>query len=252
MRALGAILLWLAAAAPAAAEEVVAALSQTRVAITTSFQGSEIFIYGAIRRTAPPPEGALDVIVAVNGPSAPVIVRKKERRFGIWVNDEGVRVDAAPSFYAVASTRPLEKAVSHVEDLRHKIGLEHAVRLIGETHYERYPEDYREAVIRLREDAGLYFEDPGGVRMRAETLFSTSIDLPAQLVEGDYRARIFLLRDREVIDIDEREIAVRKVGLERWIYTMSREQSLIYGLLSIAVALAAGWLASTFFRIFFP
>jgi uncharacterized protein (TIGR02186 family) len=252
LRALGAILLWLAAAAPAAAEEVVAALSQTRVAITTSFQGSEIFIYGAIRRTAPPPEGALDVIVAVNGPSAPVIVRKKERRFGIWVNDEGVRVDAAPSFYAVASTRPLEKAVSHVEDLRHKIGLEHAVRLIGETHYERYPEDYREAVIRLREDAGLYFEDPGGVRMRAETLFSTSIDLPAQLVEGDYRARIFLLRDREVIDIDEREIAVRKVGLERWIYTMSREQSLIYGLLSIAVALAAGWLASTFFRIFFP
>lgn len=252
-RALAAALLWLAALAPAAAEEVVAALSQTRVEITTRFGGSEIFIFGAIRREAPPPEGGpLDIAVVLIGPSAPVIVRKKERRFGIWVNDAGVEVDAAPSFYAVSTTRPFDEVVSHTENLRHRIGLEHAVRLIGDSRAERYPADYREAVIRLRQAAGVYFEQPGGVTVERDTLFSTSIALPAQLVEGDYRARIFLLRDRSVIDMTEQTIAVRKVGFERWIYTMAKEQSLLYGLLSIAVALAAGWLASTFFRIFFP
>jgi uncharacterized protein (TIGR02186 family) len=252
LRALAALVLWLAAL-PAAAEEVVAGLSQTRVAITTGFSGSEIFIYGAVKREAPPPrDRQLDVIVAVEGPSTPVVVRKKERRFGIWVNGPGIEVDAAPSFYAVATTRPFERAVSHVEDLRHRIGLDHAVRLIGPATAETYPEDYREAVIRLRKREGLYFEAPGGVALTDETLFRTRIALPAKLVEGDYRARIFLLRDREVIDIDEETIAVRKVGLERWIFSMAQERPLLYGLLSIAVALAAGWLASAFFRIFFP
>ncbi len=249
---LAALALWLAFR-PAAAEEVVAALSRSEVAITTRFEGSEILIFGAVKREAPAPEEApLDVVVVLIGPSSPVVVRKKERRFGIWVNDEGVTVDAAPSLYAVASSRPLDQVVSHTENLRHRIGLDHAVRLIGETTAERYPEDYRQALIRIRRDRGAYFEAPGGVQIEQDTLFSTAIALPAQLVEGDYRVRIFLIRDQRVIDQTEQTIAVRKVGFERWIYSMAREQSAIYGLASIAVALLAGWLASAFFRVFFP
>ncbi|MEL6217428.1 MAG: TIGR02186 family protein [Pseudomonadota bacterium] len=252
MRLLAVILLWLAAV-PSSAEEVVAALSQNRVAITTGFDGSEIIIYGAVKREKPAPDsGPLDVLVAVTGPSEPVIVRKKERRFGIWVNDQGVQVDAAPSLYAIASTRGFRQVISHTEDLRYKIGIDHVVRLIGDSFDEEYPEDYREAVIRLRKDQGLYFEQPGTVTVTEDTLFRTAIALPAQLVEGDYRARIFLLRDRAVVDVVEQTISVRKVGLERWIYTMAKEQSALYGIISIAVALAAGWLASAFFRVFFP
>ncbi len=80
-----------ASAAPAAEERVIAGLSQTHVSITTDFSGSEIFIYGAIAREAPRPKGwPLDIIVAVTGPSQPVIVRKKDRHFGIWINGPGV------------------------------------------------------------------------------------------------------------------------------------------------------------------
>ncbi|GMG81841.1 TIGR02186 family protein [Paralimibaculum aggregatum] len=249
---LAAFLLALVAAWPAAAEEVVAALNQTRVAITTSFDGSEIFIYGAIKRDAPEAEGELNVVITLIGPSAPVVVRKKIRQFGIWVNDPGVQVDAAPSFYAVASTRPLREALSYTDDLRHRISIDHAVRLIGDTQAERYPEDYRAAVMRLRRQGGLYTEQSGAVSVAEATLFSTSIRLPAQLIEGDYRARIFITRDKAVVDHVEKTIAVRKIGLERWIYVMAKDHALIYGLLSLAIALAAGWLASTFFRIFFP
>ncbi|MEM1346426.1 MAG: TIGR02186 family protein [Pseudomonadota bacterium] len=249
-----ALVLVLALLAPLAeAEEIVARLSQTRIAITTGFSGSEIFIYGAVRRQAPiPEEGTLDVIVALTGPSRPVVVRKKERRFGIWINDAGVKVDAAPSFYAVSTTRPFAEAISFTDDLAYGVGIDHAVRLIGETDDAVYPEDYRRAVIRLRRAAGLYVERPGGVELIDDTLFQTQIALPAQLVEGDYRARVLLLRDKQVIDVYESTIAVRKAGLERWIYRMAQEQSLLYGLLSIAVALAAGWLASAAFRFILP
>ena len=44
-------------------------------------------------------------------------------------------------------------------------------------------------------------------------------------------------------------IYVRKVGLERFLYTLSRQQPLVYGLMSLAIAIFAGWSASTVFRL---
>ncbi len=250
-----ATLIW-APAAPvagqAAEETVIAGLSQTHVSITTDFSGSEIFIYGAIKRDAPvPKDWPLDVIVAVTGPLEPVIVRKKERKFGIWVNDAGVKVDEAPSLYAVATTGPFRDIISFTDDFRYKVGIENLVHFIGETDDVEFKEGYPEALLRLRRAAGIYFELIGAVKVTEETLFETRIRLPANLVEGDYRARIFLLRDKAVVDVFESSIEVRKVGLERWIYTMAQEQSALYGILSILVALTAGWLASAFFRVVF-
>lgn len=233
-------------------EQVIAGLSQNQISITTDFDGSELFIYGAIKRFAPPPPGDLDVVIVVVGPSRPVVIRKKVRRFGIWLNGPGVEVDRAPSFYAISTSRPFRDVVSHTDDQRYRIGLDYAVQLIGETDDETYPEDFRRAAIRLNRAKGLYFEQTGGVTIEQETLFQTRVGLPAQLVEGDYLARIFLVRDNRVVDLHERVIGVRKVGLERWIYTMAQEQAALYGILSIAVALLAGWLASAFFRYFFP
>ena len=133
--------------------------------------------------------------------------------------------------------------------MRYKVGLDHLVRLIGTPRDLEYPEEYRQAAIRLRREAGLYTQLPGAVKLTEQTLFETRIRLPANLYEGDYRARIFLLRDREVVDVFEDSIQVRKVGLERWIYAMAHERSALYGLGSILLALGAGWVASTAFRM---
>lgn len=105
-------------------ETVVLGLSQDQVAITATFDGSEILVFGAVKRDAPAPPEPLDVVIAISGPSEPVIVRKKSRRFGIWVNTAAVEIDIAPSFYAVATTRPLAQALSQTEDLRHRISLD--------------------------------------------------------------------------------------------------------------------------------
>ena len=241
-----------AAAAPGdpapIAHRIVAALSQNRVSITANFSGSQIFVFGAIRRGAME-DGPLDVAVTIAGPSTPTLVRRKERVAGIWINRDQVLVDEAPSFYAIAATGPLAEVLSHTDDLRHRIGINNLVRLIGAPADVAEPETFRESVIRLRREEGLYVELPGAVRTVENTLFAVDVTLPANLVEGDYRARVFLLRDRAVIDTFETAIAVRKVGLERWIYALSRERPAIYGLLSIAVALLAGWGASEAFRL---
>ncbi len=188
--ALLAVLFGAPAAGQVAEEKVIAGLSQTHVSITTDFSGSEIFIYGAIKRESPAPEGwPLDVIVAVTGPLEPVIVRKKERRLGIWVNDAGVKVDAAPSLYAVATTGPFRDIISFTDDFRYKVGIENLVHYIGETDDVEFKEGYPEALVRLRRAQGIYFELTDGVKVIDETLFETRIRLPANVTRLSGRSR---------------------------------------------------------------
>ena len=247
MRWLAALLLLLAG--PALAEEVVLGLSQDEVAISTTFDGDEILIFGAVRREAPVPDGPpLEVVVTVSGPSQPVTVRRKERVAGIWINTDAVEVDLAPSYYAIATTGPMSDVLSDVEDLRHRVSIPKAIRSVGAPMSIEDAETFTDALIRIRSDAGLYRLDEGAVDLEADTLFRAAVELPANLVEGDYATRIFLTRGGEVIDQYQTAIVVNKVGLERWLYELAHQRPLAYGLLSLAIAIAAGWGASAAFR----
>ena len=240
--------LFLALALPVKAEEVVLGMSQTEVAITANFDGSEILIFGAVRREEAIPEGdPLQVIVAIQGPSEPLTVRRKEKRFGIWVNTESVEVDAAPSFYAVATSAPFDRVLSSTEDLRYNISIPSAIRSVGAPMTVADSQSFTEAVIRVRKANRLFQLLEGDVEFSQETLFKTSIAMPANLTEGEYQTRIYLTRSGEVVSEYETIIDVRKVGLERWLYTLSRQQPLMYGLLSLAIAIFSGWAASAIF-----
>ena len=245
MRALA---LLLALTAPLAAEEVVAGLSQDRISITTNFEGSDILIFGAVKREAQIPEVPLQVVITVAGPSEPVVVRKKDSRVGIWVNVEGVEVDRAPAYYAVATSAPWRESLTETEDLRHKISVARAIRSVGAPGDVSDPERFTEALIRIRERNGLYQTNINTVELNDSTLFNTSIRLPANLTEGDYTTRFFLTRNGRVVANYETVIFVDKVGMERFLFDLSRQQPLIYGLMSLAIAIAAGWGASAFFR----
>lgn len=243
-------LLFIFAPLASLAEEVVLGLSHDKVAITTSFDGSEILIFGAVKRETPiPTESPLEVVITITGPSEPVTVRRKSRLFGIWVNTDAVEVDRAPSFYAVATTAPLADVMSETEDLRHKVSIERAIRSVGAPDNIENAALFTDAVIRIRRDADLYQTLESGVALDQQTLFRTAIDMPSNLTEGDYATRIFLTRDGQVVSSYETSIAVQKVGLERWLFVLSRQQPFLYGLLSLAIAIAAGWGASTAFRL---
>ncbi len=244
------VLLLALAAMPLKAEVVVLGLSKDKVAITTSFEGSEILIFGAVKRESPIPEGdPLGVVVTVAGPSEPIVIRRKDRRLGIWVNNESVTMDGAPSFYAVATSAPLREVLTPGEDLRKQVSIPRALRSAGALHEFKDTAAFTEALIRIRKRNGAYVVNEGGVAVDEQTLFRTSIKLPANLTEGDYVTRIFLTREGRVVSQYETVIDVRKVGLERWLYTLSREKPLWYGLMSLAIAIAAGWGASAAFRV---
>lgn len=233
---------------PLQAEQIVLGLSRDEVAITATFDGSDVFVYGAVKREDAIPDGDLHVIMTLSGPLEPITVRRKDRILGIWANAEAVEIDAAPSFYAVATSGPLAETLSATEDLRHSISIPRAIRSVGAEVEDSV--SFTEALIRIRERAGLYQVLEGAVDVEESTLFRGQITLPAALTEGQYQGRIFLTRGGEVVDEYQTEIAVYKAGLERWLYDTAQNQPLFYGLMSLAIAIAAGWLASAAFRLF--
>jgi uncharacterized protein (TIGR02186 family) len=226
-------------------------MSQNRVSITADFDGSEILIYGAVKRETPRPadRGPLEVIVTVEGPATPVTVRRKARVAGIWVNTASVLVDSAPSFFAVATTGPLDHILSDTDNLRHGISIERVIRAVGITAEADNSEEFLAGLLRVRTNEGRYRVLQGKVELTEETLFRADVVLPANLTEGEYKVRLFLLRDKRVIALQERVIGVRKEGLERFIFNLAQTQPLVYGLISLALAALAGWGASAAFRL---
>jgi uncharacterized protein (TIGR02186 family) len=166
------------------------------------------------------------------------------------MNTDTVEVDAAPSFYAVATSSGFSSTINDTEDLRYKVSIPRAIRSVGAPMDVLDAASFSDAVIRIRSEKGLYQLLENKVNIDEQTLFRTSIDMPADISDGDYTARILLTRNGNVVDEFTTIIDVRKVGLERFLFNMSRENPLAYGLMSIAIAIFAGWAASLLFRFF--
>lgn len=245
-----ALVLALAAARPAPASEIVGALSQNRVSLTANFSGSEILIFGAIRHDASAVEDVTpyDIIITIEGPRQPVAIWRKAQRFGIWVNVEAVTMASVPSFYAVATTAPLEQILSPEADIANRISAPHALRVDQATGAVEDPAAFTEALLRIRAAAGQYLSLDRWVYLDREVLFRANVRLPANLTEGAYTTRMFLVRDGEVVNQFRTAIFVRKEGIERWLHQLAYDQPLLYGLLALVVALLAGWGASAAFR----
>ncbi|WP_010141654.1 TIGR02186 family protein [Oceanicola sp. S124] len=237
------------AGATAPAEQLVLGLSQTRVAITTNFDGSEILIFGAVKREAPQIDPGAEVVITVAGPTESIAVLRKQRVAGIWVNTDQVTIRQAPSFYAVATTAPLEEVLTATEDLRQRISIPRAVRSITSRDEVTDEDAFVEALLRIRQRQGLYQLREGTIRFDEQTLFRTQVPLPSSLPTGVYTVNVYLLRNGSLAARHETSIRVGKVGMEQWLYALSREQSVLYALLAIVVAVLSGWGASEIFRL---
>ena len=244
------ITLLLLFAPPVQAAEIIGGLSQNRVSLTMNFAGSEILIFGAIRRDAPraDAEPPFDIIITIEGPSQPVAIWRKDRRMGIWVNVESVQMASVPSFYAVATTGLLAQILDPAQDAQFRISPRYAIRAEQAAGDVVDSEAFTQALLRLRAEAEQFQMLERWVYLDRETLFRVSARLPANLTEGAYTVRMYLVRSGGVVHQYRNAIFVRKEGLERWLHTLAYTRPLGYGILALVIALIAGWGASALFR----
>ncbi|HEX7006796.1 MAG TPA: TIGR02186 family protein [Alphaproteobacteria bacterium] len=224
-----------------AAQELIADLSKHRVAITTGFTGDDVLLFGAT-------EGPGEVVVVVRGPIGDVVVREKQQIAGIWINRRQVRFTNVPQFYALASSAPLETLVSPGMAARNEIGTAN-LRIRAESSLP--PEEiarFRQALFRNKAREGLYPTMVSKVDFRGPRLFRTTIHFPANVPTGGYEVRVYLIRDGQDVSVQSTPLYVSKIGVGADVSEFAYNNSVYYGLIAIAIAMLAGWVASVIFH----
>ena len=225
------------------AQSLVVDMSESSISITANFTGKDILLFGAV-------DVPSDIVVIVQGPREKMVVRRKGRVSGIWMNRRSVTFPSVPAYYAVASNRPLDEIASQTVRAQYRMGstfLDLAVdagtrHLAGEQLLE-----FREAILRNKRREKLYLDADNSVQFR-ERLFRTSIVFPTSAPQGDYTVTTYLLRNGLVIDEQLTPLQIRKAGFERKVFDLANQRPALYGIIAVLIALASGWLAAAAFR----
>ena len=245
--------LLIAAAAPlligAAKPELVPDVSSRQVQIRYTFSGAQLLLFGAVvYPDGRVPEQPIDIAVVLRGPVQPILLREKQKIAGIWMNADSSRFRSAPSFYSVASSRPIPELVDERTASIYELGL-HNLQLSpgGGTLPER-ERHFEAGLLDLRSRAGLYAENPQGVEITDGVLYRAAITIPSQVPVGTYTAETFLIEHGRVLAAATRDIQIDKSGFERYVAVAARRHRLVYGLCCVALSLGLGWAAAAAFR----
>lgn len=243
-----------AALAQAPHETVEADVSTRSVSITSNYTGTEILVFGTVENSRQPSAeaGTYDVVVVVEGMPLPAIVRRKANVGGLWINTRSVRFATFPSFYGIATTRPLEEIADANVLETHQIGFSH-VRMVPSGSIRWAPqtpeeaEEFRAAAIRLKQKERLFVTNDYGVTFRGRSLFRATISLPPTVPVGPLTARLFLIKDGKVLSQYKSQVAMERAGLERFLHDAAYTSPFYYGLATVLLAAAAGLTAAFVF-----
>lgn len=225
-------------------------VSQHEIQVRQGFTGTELLLFGAILDPTGTRAGRdYDIVVVLKGPTQAVRLREKQKIAGIWINADSTALRSAPSFFAVASSRPIGQIVDDRTAAIYELGLNwlqlSPIGAIDPAEQARFSA----GLVDLRRREGLYSEDPDGVTISEQVLYQARISLPSSVQTGTYTAETFAITKGRVIASATARVEVRKIGFERFVAVFADQNSLLYGLLVVSVSVGMGWLAGRLFAL---
>ena len=225
-------------------------VSQNEIRVRQGFTGQELLLFGAILE----PDGRragrdYEIVVVLKGPTEPIRLREKQRIAGVWINAESSDFRSAPSFFAVASSKPIEQIVDDKTAAIFELGLDWLqLSPIGVIDTEKQTR-FAQGLVELRQRNGLYQEVPDGVEISEDVLYQARIQLPSNVITGTYVAETFAITQGRVIASATSEVEVRKMGFERLVAQFANGSPFLYGLLAVALSILMGWFAGRLFAL---
>ena len=230
-----------------AANVLVTDVSKDQISIRSNFAGEQLLLFGAIDTA---PYGAVDgIVVVLRGPGENVTLRKKQKRFGIWINGVSYQFGPLPSFYTVTSSAPLDQLAPPAELRQWGIGAEIVTAQNAATAGESTRQhEALAAYRRLKQADDLFAARPDAVEIIDEKLFRAEINLPAGMPVGRYVTEFFAFKDGRLVGYQTGELPVDIVGAGHILSQAAYDTPLLYGLSGVAMALFMGWVVAVVFR----
>jgi uncharacterized protein (TIGR02186 family) len=232
-------------------ESIQIGLSQDDISITAGFSGADLTIFGSLEDADPQVarQGRYDVIVVLEGPGRPIVVRRKERVLGVWVNLESETFENVPMSYSVASTRPLQDITQPVSYKQLSLGAGNIYMQPAEAGQSPVTiAEFTTALRNRKAAAGLYSENAGGVQFLSPSLFRATVRLAPDVPVGTHKARAFLFKNGLFLKESSAQLEIRKSGFEQTVFRLAQHHGLFYGFLSVSLAMVTGWLGRIIFR----
>ena len=221
-------------------------VSQSRIEVRQGFTGANLLLYGAVISPGQSRED-YDIVVVLKGPAEAIRMREKERFAGIWMNAGSSDFRSAPSFFAVASSRPISDLVDERTAAIFELGTRF-IQLSPTGEIEPLEQArFARGLVDMRQRDGLYSEDPEGVRISEGVLYQARINLPSNVTTGPYTAETFAISGGRVVASATAKIEVVKVGLEGRVVLEANRNSFLYGTFAIILSLSMGVMAGRLF-----
>ena len=245
MRALAALLLLVVLGA-ARDPILVPEISQHEVQVRQGFKGTELLLFGAILT----PEGAraaraYDIVVVLQGPARSIVLREKQKVAGVWINADSTAFRSAPTFFAVASSRPIKDIVDERTAAIYELGLPYLqlspIGAIDPKEQQRFSA----GLVDLMRRQGLYQQNEAAEGV----LYQARIDLPSSVQTGTYTAETFAIQGGKVVTAATTTVEVRKLGFERFVALAAERNSFWYGIFAVLMSVGMGWMAGRLFAL---
>lgn len=225
------------------ATPIISGISNNEINIDTNFKGTKILLFGARGYSG-------DIVIVVRGPKKDFMVTKKKKLLGIWLNGTRVKFEDSYSLYSLFSTFSNNKKA---ENLLKKLELGK-----GNINFKTSKEinknlenEFKIQLIDQLEKKNLYNSGTKELEFLDETLFKVILDFPKNISRGVYTAEIYLINNENLISFQSIPIYVNQVGLSAKILDFAYEQSFLYGILAVVIALVIGWLTNIIFTKLF-
>jgi uncharacterized protein (TIGR02186 family) len=225
-------------------------VSQHEVQVRQGFRGTELLLFGAILT----PDGTragqdYDIVVVLKGPTRSIILREKQRIAGIWVNAESTEFRSAPTFFAVASSRPIGRIVDDKTAAIYELGLPWLQLSPIGAYNPKEQARFSAGLVDLMQREQLYKDDPKGVKISEQVLYQARIKLPSSVQTGTYTAETFAITKGRVVASAIARVEVKKLGFERAVAQFAEYNGFFYGLLAVVLSVAMGFMAGRLFAL---
>lgn len=226
---------------------VTANVQPERISVNSLYHGSSVTVTGE----AAPDE---DIIVKFSTPAKQVHLRQKGKRGGLlWMNVGELEYNPVSDVYLLYSTGDVDRILNGDEQDKYLIGYGAFKRVVevspvsDESEKEKWVEEF----LRFKENSGVYGVFTEGIETKAEDgrkTFQLTVDWPYQAPPQDYTVSVYAVKNNSVQDYKQTPLKVETVGALKFVSGMAFNSASVYGIASILIAIAAGFIVSIIFK----
>jgi len=237
------LLVFFAASAYSVTSEVV----PDRIDIGSFYHGGHVVVTGEV-------EAGEDIIIQFNSPGKKAHLRKKGKKGGLlWMNVGELEFNPVSDLYLIYSTKDINSILSPDQQDKFMLGYDAFRRRVevSPVSDEAEKTTWVNEFIRFKEKNRIYGIFTGEIETKTDgdrKTFKLSIDWPYQAQPQEYTVSVYAVKNNAVQDYNQASLNVEKVGALKFLSNMAYNKAAIYGIVSILIAFAAGFIVSVIFK----